>query len=170
MKFLFLILLSINILTATDTQPKVLLDSIVKHAIRIGSGEGNSYYIFVDPICPHSKKLIKHLSKNMMQQIQSTFYVFLYRLPKFESNKLISYIYQSKDPKSRLIDIMVEEKKLDLTSYKPNTSEVKIVANIAFIAKQLKMKKRPYIIHFENTSIFCTVSEGSAPCLEKFDF
>ncbi|MBC8237229.1 MAG: hypothetical protein H8E76_03275 [Helicobacteraceae bacterium] len=170
MKSIFLILLSINILAATDIQPKTLLDSITKYAVRIGTGEVNSYYIFVDPMCPHSKKLIALLSKDMMKQIQSTYYVFLYRLPKFESDKLINYVYQSHNPKSSLLDIMVENKKPDLTSYKPNTAEIKIVENIASIAKELKMKKRPYIMHFENTSIFCTVSEGSAPCLEKFDF
>jgi hypothetical protein len=170
MKHILLLLLSINIFALENTQPRVLLDSIAKHAIEIGSGKVNSYYVFVDPMCPHSKKLITLLSKNSMKQIQSTFYVFLYRLPKFESNELIHYIYHSKDPKASLLDVMVEGKEVDLTSYKTDQKKVTIVDNIASIAAQLKMTKRPYIMHFENASIFCTVSEGSAPCLEEFDF
>ena len=170
MKFLILLLLSINILALESAQPKALLDSISKYAVRIGTGEVNSYYVFVDPMCPHSKKLIKHLSKDMMKQIQSTFYIFLYRLPKFESNKLIDYIYHSQDPKASLLDVMVKEKEVDFTSYKADPKKLKIVDAISSIAAQLKMKKRPYIIHFENSSIFCTVSEGSAPCLEELDF
>lgn len=169
MKLIILILLSINIFALETTQPKDLLNSISKHAIRIGTGEVNSYYVFVDPMCPHSKKLIKLLSENMMKQIQSTFYVFLYRLPKFESDQLIHFIYQSQNPKSSLMDIMVANKQPDLSSY-VNHDRIDMIDNIASVAKQLKMKKRPYIIHFENTSIFCTVSEGSAPCLEEFDF
>lgn len=170
MKLIILILLSINIFALETTQPKDLLNSISKHAIRIGTGEVNSYYVFVDPMCPHSKKLIKLLSENMMKQIQSTFYVFLYRLPKFESDQLIHFIYQSQNPKSSLMDIMVANKQPDLSSYEINHDRIDMIDNIASVAKQLKMKKRPYIIHFENTSIFCTVSEGSAPCLEEFDF
>ena len=105
-----------------------------------------------------------------MKQIQSTFYVFLYRLPKFESDQLIHFIFQSQNPKSSLMDIMVANKQPDLSSYEINHDRIDMIDNIASVAKQLKMKKRPYIIHFENTSIFCTVSEGSAPCLEEFDF
>lgn len=170
MKLIILILLSINIFALESMQPKDLLNSISKHAIRIGTGEVNSYYVFVDPICPHSKKLITLLSKDMMKQIQSTFYIFLYRLPKFESDKLIHFIYQSHNPKSSLLDIMVANKQPDLSSYEINSDKIEIIESVASVAKQLKMTKRPYIIHFENTSIFCTVSEGSVPCLEELDF
>jgi len=170
MKLILLLLLSINISALESAQPRVLLDSIAKDAVRIGSGEVNSYYVFVDPMCPHSKELITLLSKDRMKQIQSTFYVFLYRLPKFESNELIHYIYHSKDPKASLLDVMVEDKKVDLSSYEKDPKKIEIIDNIASIAVQLKMTKRPYIMHFENTSIFCTVSEGSAPCLEELDF
>ena len=76
MKLIILILLSVNILALESTQPKALLDSISKYAVRIGSGEVNSYYVFVDPMCPHSKKLIKHLSKDMMKQINQLFMCF----------------------------------------------------------------------------------------------
>ncbi len=180
MKFILLLLLSLNIFASgielsslkklSIEEPKILLNTIFQHAIRIGTGDKNIYYIFVDPMCPYSKNLIKLISKDKLQQIQTSYYVFLYRLPKFESDKLIQYIYQSNDAQTALLNIMVNNKKIDLTSLKVDSNKSYVIKNIANIGKKLKMKKRPYMITFTKGSNYCSVSEGSAPCLEEFDF
>ena len=41
---------------------------------------------------------------------------------------------------------------------------------IAKVAKELKMKRRPYLLIFQQGSSYCTVSEGTAPCLEENGF
>ena len=180
MRFLFLFLLSLNIIASDKTvdvnakmskeEPKILLDSISEYAIRIGTGNLTNYYIFVDPMCPHSKNFIKLISKNRMQQIHTSYYIFLYRLPKFDSDKLIQRIYQSPDIKSTLLDVMVDDKKLNLKNLKVQSTKSNVIKEISIVSKKMKIKKRPYMIVFEKGSNYCTISEGSAPCLEEFDF
>jgi len=180
MKLILLFILSFNLIASDKIldisiqmdkeEPQILLDSISQHAIRIGSGDLKKYYIFVDPMCPYSKNFIKLISQNKMQQIHTSYYVFLYRLPKFKSDKLIQYIYQCSDNKSALLDVMVKEKNTDLRQLQIDNNKVKIIDEISFIARKMNIKKRPYMIVFKEGSKYCDVSEGSAPCLEEFDF
>ena len=169
MKKIFLVLLLCFNIFAIE-KPRDLLDSISQYAITIGKGKTNDAYIFVDPMCPYSKSFIKMISDNKMLQLTNSYHIFLYRLPKFESDKLTQYIYQSSNKNKALIDIMVNNKEIDLNNFKLDTKEYDIVKNIAIVARKLHMKKRPYMISFEGDSRYCNVSEGSAPCMEEFDF
>ncbi|QOY53218.1 thioredoxin fold domain-containing protein [Candidatus Sulfurimonas baltica] len=151
-------------------KPHDLLDSISDHAIRIGNGNSNKIYIFVDPMCPYSKKLITKISEDKMLQLMNSYYIFLYRLPKFESDKLTQHIYQSDDKKACLENVMVNNKQINLDNIQISTDKQKIIDKIATVGKKLNMVHRPYMMVFEEGSNYCRVSEGSAPCMEEFDF
>ena len=149
---------------------KVLLDSITDNAIKIGDGERDSVYVFVDPMCPHSKRFIKKIISNKMAQVTTSYYIFLYRLPKFESTKLIQYIYQSKDSYKSLENVMIKGASVDLDNFSCDENVLANVHKVDYVAEKLKVKKRPFMIVFSEGSGYCSVSEGSAPCLEELDF
>ncbi len=139
MKAIFvLLILSFNILATekhtTSDEPSVFLKEISKYAIKMGNGDEKVVYMFVDPMCKYSKKIIKKVHENKMLQLINTYYIFLYRLEKFESDKLIYYIYQSDDPKSTFLDVMVDEDIIELDGFeatKNTKRDMKIVSDMA---------------------------------------
>lgn len=172
MKFLFInMLLCFNFLHAESKsaakEPRAMLESISEYAIHIGTGKSKTVYLFVDPLCKFSKEIVTKISENKMLQLTDSYYVFLYRLPKLDSEKLIQYIYQSDDQKSALLDIMVEGEIVDFDNFKADDKTLNTIGKIAKVAKKLDMKLRPYMISFEKDSQYCRVSEGSASCLEE---
>ena len=58
-------------------ESKKNLEFISKYAIKIGTGTLHRTYIFVDPMCPFSKKYITKLTKNKMAQALNSYYIFL---------------------------------------------------------------------------------------------
>ncbi len=164
---LFLLLFSLH-LFAFDNR-HLLMNSIMDDAIRIGNGP-NIYYAFVDPLCPKSQRFITMINERKDLQHKNAYYIFLYRLPSFDSDEYIYYIYQSHDPLAALKEIMIEQEydKADLLDVQ-ETTRAKI-DNIAEVGKQLKMKRRPYLLIFDEGSKYCRVSEGTAPCLEENSF
>lgn len=177
--FILFYCLAINILalekinidnTQVSSHEKVLLDSISKYAIRIGTGSMSKAYIFVDPMCPHSKKLISKISNNKKIQERNSYFIFLYKLPKYESNTLSQYIYQAKHPAKALEKIMVENENISLETLKIDQKKQKMMQEIADVGKELNAQIRPYTIRFEKASTYCLVSSGVAPCMEEYDF
>ncbi|WP_373034823.1 thioredoxin fold domain-containing protein [Sulfurimonas sp.] len=167
-KILIVLLLCFNVFAVE--KPHDLLKSISKDAINIGTGKKNDVYVFVDPMCKYSKRFIKKISENKMLQMLNSYHVFLYRLPKYESDRLIQYIYQSADKKKTLLDVMVRSKKINLDGFKATSKEYEITKRITKVAKKLKIKKRPYMISFQKDSGYCRVSEGIVECMEELDF
>ena len=180
MKFFILLLyFTLNVFALEKTNienkvirenPKIILESISKYAIKIGTGQLCKAYIFVDPMCPFSRNLIQAISKNKLAQAVNSYYIFLYKLPKFDSAKISQYIYQSDDALSALQQVMVEEKSIDLNNVVIDKNVQELVENVANVGVKLKAKIRPYIMKFEEGSKYCMVSSGSAPCMEEFDF
>lgn len=149
MKTLFLIiLLSINVFGSEKV--RVLLESISEYAIRIGDGNLSTEYVFIDPMCRHSKKYIKIILQEKSLHEENSYYIFLYRLPKFDSDELIQYIYQSKDSKLALQEVMVDEKEIDLFDFEVTEETLKVINKIALIGKKLKVDHRPQMFTFYN--------------------
>lgn len=174
MKFLSILFLLIFNLGAAEIvsvsqKPKAALESIASHAIKFGTGEESDVYVFVDPLCKYSRELMNKIDENKMLQLSSTYYIFLYRLPRLDSEKTMQYIYESSDPKETLIEIMIYEDEVDLSNFKARQTTIDALSEIAEVAKTLDMSKRPYMITFEKGSKYCRVSEGEASCLEEFD-
>ena len=141
---LFIILLATSTFAVEKSQ--ALLDSISQHAIRIGSGTTNNIYAFVDPMCVYSQAYIDEISENKKLHKDNSYYIFLYRLPKFESEELIQFIYQSKNPKSALEDIMIDDKEVDTFYLNASEKTLKIIEEVALVAKKLEVDHRPFII------------------------
>jgi len=164
---LFLILFFLNLPAIEDRQ--LLMDSIVQDAIRIGNGP-NTYYAFVDPLCSKSQHFISMINERKDLQDKNSYYIFLYPLAKFDSDEYVYYIYQSKHPLIALKEIMIDKEYdyVDIIDVH-ETTRTKI-DHIADVAQQLKMKRRPYLLIFDEGSRYCHVSEGTAPCLEENSF
>jgi len=174
MKYLFLLLsVVLNLFSAelvdVTQKPKAMLESISKHAVKIGSGDASDIYIFVDPLCKYSRELMKKIEANKMLQLTNTYYIMLYRLPRLESEKTMQYIYESNNQKQALLEIMVEEDVVDLENFKAKESTLQALKEIADVAKTLDMTQRPYMISFDKGSKYCRVSEGTASCLEELE-
>lgn len=174
MKFLsILFLLVFNLFGAeiidVSQKPKADLESIAKHAIKFGTGNASDVYVFIDPLCSYSRALIKKIEANKMLQLSNTYYIFLYRLPRLESEKIMQYILESPNPKETLIEIMVDEEIVDVENFEAKESTVKALQEIATVAATLDMTQRPYMISFDKDSKYCRVSEGTASCLEELE-
>jgi len=144
----FVLLLSLNLFGSQKEE--VLLKSISEYAIRIGTGNVSREYVFIDPLCPHSRKYIKMISEDEDLQKENSYFVFLYRLPKFDSDALIQYIYQAKDKRTVITQIMIDKKDMEdaLFDFEVNEKTVKIVNKIALVAQKLKVDRRPQMFTF----------------------
>lgn len=151
-----------------EQKPKAMLESISHNAINIGTGKMSDVYVFLDPLCSSSRTLMKQIDANKLLQLSNTYHIFLYRLPRLDSEKTMQYIYQSDDPQKSLIEIMVDGDEVDLADFKANEKTLKMLVEVSEVAKKLDMKLRPYMISFDKDSKFCRVSEGTASCLEEF--
>ena len=148
---LLILLLSVTLLSVEEPQP--ILDSISQHAIRIGHGKTSNIHVFIDPLCRYSKKYIKEIFLDEELQKANSYYIFLYRLPKFESEKLIQYIYQSEDPSASLEDIMIYEDNIDLDEFKATKKTLKIINEVVLVGKKFNVDRRPYVIKLPSSII-----------------
>ena len=101
-------------------------------------------------MCVYSQAYIAEISENKKLHEENSYYVFLYRLPRFDSDELIQYIYQSKNPKSALEDIMIKNKEVDTFYLSPSEKTLKMIEEIALVGKKLEAKHRPFIIKLLN--------------------
>lgn len=152
-----------------EEKPKAMLENISHNAINIGTGNMSDVYVFLDPLCSASRALMKQIDANKLLQLSNTYHIFLYRLPRLDSEKTMQYIYQSDDPKKSLIEIMIDDDVVDFTNFKANKKTLKMLEEVSEVAKKLDMKLRPYMISFDKDSKYCRVSEGTASCLEEFE-
>jgi len=166
MKILLLIFILININAFENRQS--MMDSISKHAIKIGTGQ-NKVYSFIDPLCEKSQAFIQLITSRVDLQKESTYYIFLYPLQRYASEFLIIHIYQSKNQLETLKEVMVYED-YDVNEQKITNKTKQILYDVKIIAQKINIQSRPYLLLFDKGSKYCKVSEGTAPCLEENDF
>jgi hypothetical protein len=118
-----------------------LLNSIHNDALVLGHGE-KTVYVFIDPLCPHSRKFITMVSENPKMLSKYQYHLFLYSIPRMESTDVVSAIYLSKDPIETLLHTMVDE---DVHYEKGNDITKARVDRIAEVAQEMDVYKRPYI-------------------------
>lgn len=118
-----------------------LLSSIHNDAIVLGSGK-KLLYVFIDPLCPHSRKFISMITKNPKMLSKYQYHLFLYSIPRLKSTDVVSAVYMSSKPVETLLEIMIEEK----VSYDKGNDMTKARVNrIAKVAQEIDVYKRPYI-------------------------
>ena len=118
-----------------------LLQTIHDDAMILGSGK-TGVYVFVDPLCPHSRKFITMVSKKPMMLSKYQYHILLYGIPRLKSKDVVSSVYLSPNPVERLLEIMVEDK---VTHDKGNEMTQAKVDRIESVAKEMHVNKRPYI-------------------------
>lgn len=118
-----------------------LLQSIHNDALVLGNG-GKTVYVFIDPLCPHSRKFITMVSQNPKMLSKYQYHLFLYSIPRMRSTDVVSAVYMSKNPIETLLHIMVEEK---VQYAKGNEMTKAKVDRITAVAQEMDVYKRPYI-------------------------
>ena len=122
-----------------------LIKSIDDKAIVLGNGQ-KDVYAFIDPMCRYSRKFIKTLSSNKSMLDKYRYHLFLYEIPRLHSQKVIYAIYQKKNRVQILLDVMLHDKHVVPLNNTPLVEEKRVVSDIAKVAKELDVFKRPYII------------------------
>lgn len=118
-----------------------LLHNIQKDAIYYGCGE-RLVYVFIDPLCPYSRKFISMIYTNQTMTQKYRYALFLYSIPRLHSQQVVSAIYGAQNPLESLFDVMLKNQTLENSSTQAN----EIVTEIATVAQTMQIKKRPYII------------------------
>jgi hypothetical protein len=118
-----------------------LLKSIQCDAIVLGKGE-KQVFVFVDPLCPHSRKFITMVSKNPKMLSKYRYYIYLYSIPRLKSTDVVSVIYMSPNPVEMLLQVMVEHK---VSSIPGNEATLARTTRIAKVAQKIDVYKRPYL-------------------------
>lgn len=156
-----LLLLMVYLLAWGEPMKQELKD-LESDAIVFGNG-ANRVYAFLDPMCSVSQHYLELISSNETFLRTNTYYVFLHRLEKFDSDELIDSIYMADDRKKALINNMLFGQKIEL---KFASEEVERLRNrIRTVANKTQMKQRPYILMYKVGDDICDVREGSAACM-----
>lgn len=120
-------------------------ESIKESEIIIGTGS-DDIYLFIDPVCPHSRAFISLIHDKEDMQKKYKYHIWLYRLPKFKSIPYIYAIYNKNGP-DRLVllyDIMLNDnKKISLRL--SNNEVILNYKKIEAIATLMDIYKRPYL-------------------------
>lgn len=118
-----------------------LLQKIQKNAIILGSGK-TQVHVFVDPLCPHSRKFITMISRNETMLAKYKYYIYLYSIPRLHSEETVAAIYASKTPNESLLQVMVDDRPIP---FRTNERVPTTVEDIAGVARKMDVYKRPYL-------------------------
>lgn len=140
------------------------LQKIRPYAIEMGVGV-TEIYVFVDPMCPKSRDYITQIATSGKLLRTHKYFIFLQRLEKFDSDRLIGMIYAATDPKSMMLKVMIERCGPDALKGGRTDHARKAVAAVSEAAATFKMKRRPYLMIFKPGPPYCIVSEGAPDCL-----
>jgi hypothetical protein len=119
-----------------------LLESIKKDAIVLGEGK-TEVYVFVDPLCPYSRKFMTMVTRNEKMMKKYRYYVFLYSIPRLHSKAMVSTIYASEKPAELLLKVMVDKVEVDADMVESSRQKI---SDIAAVAREIDVYKRPYLI------------------------
>ena len=118
-----------------------LLQDIVGDSIILGT-EQKVVYVFIYPLCPHSRKFVSMVSKSPLILSKYQYRFLLYSIPRLKSTDVVSAVYSSQNPIKMLLNIMIEEK---ISYAKGNAMTAAKVHRISTVAQALNVYKRPYI-------------------------
>lgn len=157
-----LVLLIMVYFLAWGQPTKQELKDLESDAIVFGNG-ANSVYAFLDPLCSVSQHYLELISSNKTFLKTNTYYIFLYRLDKFDSDELIDSIYMAYDRKQALINSMLLGQKVELQFASSEVEQLR--ERIRTVANKTQMKQRPYILMYKLEDDICDVREGNDACM-----
>ncbi|WP_304544195.1 hypothetical protein [Sulfurimonas microaerophilic] len=147
---IFTILLAVYLNASETLQQKPLtyetsislLKSIENDGIIYGKGK-LLVYVFLDPLCPYSRKFISMVSQNPKMLLKYRYCIYLYSIPRLHSTDAVSAVYLSKKPIDTLLKIMIEKQTISAVGTPLSNQRVQ---RIATIAKKMNVNKRPFLI------------------------
>jgi len=128
-----------------EAELRPILNKIKPYAITYGEGS-KEVHVFVDPMCTLSKEYMKWVTSNERLKKRYTYYIYMYKLKKYDSMNLMRYIYAQEYQFNVLKQVMVENALPDTRMVKPDPAIEKEIADIAAAAKTIDVYKRPYFI------------------------
>ena len=141
------------------------LEKIRPYAMTVGVGV-TEIYVFVDPMCPRSRDYIAQISTSGKLKRSHKYFIFLYRLPRFDSDRLIRTVYEASDPRSMMQKVMIERCAPGDLKGENGAYADKVVRTIAEVAEALQISKRPSLIIFKPGNPYCIASEGAPDCAD----
>jgi hypothetical protein len=141
------------------------IQGIRPYAIQLGVGI-TEIFVFVDPMCPKSRAYIKQISTSGNLLRKHRYFIFLYRLPKFESDHLIRTIYTSSNPRLMMQKIMIDRCAPEALKGHNDAYADETIDAVAEAGMLLGMEHRPYLMIFKPTAPYCIVSEGEPDCID----
>lgn len=138
------------------------LKELERDAIVFGTG-ANHVYAFLDPMCSVSQNYLELIKSNELFLKMNTYYIFLHRLEKFDSDELIDSIYMADNRKEALIKNMIHGQKIEFQFASLEVEQLR--DRIRTVAHKTQMKQRPYILMYKLGDDICDVREGSAACI-----
>lgn len=147
--FTFIILVTLSFADASHSslpynEAYPILQKIDDQAIILGEGK-QDIYVFIDPLCRNSRKFMQVVLSHEMMLKKYRYHLFMYEIKRLHSQSTIYAIYHQKKKLKHLISVMLEKKKLE-TKTPPDDKEIKLVNDIAQVAKELGVFKRPYLV------------------------
>jgi hypothetical protein len=146
-----------------ETQSYKTLESIKPYAIELGVGK-TEIYVFVDPLCPKSRAYLSTISTTGNLLRRQHYYIFLLRLEKYDSERLIRTIYESKDPRMMMQKIMIERCAPQELKGEKHAYAQQAVDAIALAGLELELSRRPSLIIIKPDAPYCVASEGEPDC------
>lgn len=128
-----------------EAELRPILEDIKPYAITYGEGR-KEVHVFIDPMCTLSKEYMKWVTTNERLKKRYTYYIYMYKLKKYDSMNLMRYIYSQDYRFPVLKQVMVDNILPDTRNVKPNPDQEKMIAEIARAAKEIDVYKRPYFI------------------------
>lgn len=147
------------------TESFKMIQGIRPYAMQLGVGM-TEIFVFVDPMCPKSRAYIEQISTSGEMLRKHRYFIFLYRLPKFESDHLIRTVYTSSDPRLMMQKIMIERCAPEALKGEKSAYADEAIDAIAEVGMRLGMEHRPYLMIFKPTAPYCIVSEGEPDCTD----
>lgn len=124
------------------------LKEIKEDAIVLGEGK-KEVDVFIDPLCPHSKKFMSMVFENQKLLSHYRLHLYLYPIPRLKSNEVIAGIYHADKALERLYRVMVEERVIQSTVDQTVTSKID---RISKVAEAIHVTKRPFIYVVDSTA------------------
>ncbi len=121
-----------------------LLQEYEDDAVVLGQGD-EAVYAFIDPLCPRSQAYLEDIYRRKERMFCNyTYYLFLYKLDRYDSEKLIATILASDYPELALKTVMVSQQEIVLEEADPDMLEQ--MQRIKTAAQRVGVYKRPYIL------------------------
>jgi len=165
-----------EILNAHADEYYNLVKKHVSNAVKIGNGKEAIFYVFIDPDCPHCRRIFRYLSSN---RDRFTSYFFVMNLSSWTKDKAKFAVCSLKNRAERLIDVMdgtydsyTPDKMEELLNEKCTKEELEDASRILRenreLAEKVRLTGTPHIIMKAKDEKARIIRGANINLIEKF--